>query len=520
MAGVGELVAGRYRIARPLGAGGMGRVWLAVDEVRHRRVAIKKCSMPDGLTQGEQELVRGWTLREARATARVSHPNVIRIEDVLSGDDQPWTVMEYVPSRSLLQLIEDAGPLPVGEVARIGLAVLDALDGARRAGVLHLDVKPSNVLIADDGRVVLTDFAPAVTDEGIDALARAGIILGSPNYIAPERLLDGVATARADLWSLGATLYHAAEGRPPFLRKTTGATLRAVTDGAPDPPRLAGPLSGVLIGLLRRDPAERMTAAEVTDRLRRLAEVRVRPVLPVLPSRVVAPGRLNGHGLNAIRTDRVAVTAEREPLSVWRRIRGGVTAIAAVFAIVAALVVVPTANRLPWTNSGERTRSSEAGSALTQLAVPSPSPFVLPPRFSWWKDPSGFRVAVPTGWPAARQRQGAVDFTAPGGLPSLRISAWTPGSGNVVTALIGEEREASLPAYKRIRIEALPMPSDAVWEYTSRDPQAGPVRGLQQVMSIGANTYLIEWRTPRAAWAANLPKLSVVLDSFRPLGGT
>jgi len=428
--------------------------------------------------------------------------------------------MEYVPSRSLLQLIEDAGPLPVGQVARIGLAVLDALDGARRAGVLHLDVKPSNVLIADDGRVVLTDFAPAVTDEGIDALARAGIILGSPNYIAPERLLDGVATARTDLWSLGATLYHAAEGRPPFLRKTTGATLRAVTDGAPDPPKLAGPLSGVLIGLLCRDPAERTTAAEVAGRLRRLAEVRVRPLLPVLPSRLVAPGQGNGHGPNAIGTDLVALTAGREPPSVWRRIRGGVTAMAAVFAIVAALFVVPTADRLPWANGGGRTHLSEAGPALTQLAVPSPSPFVLPPRFRWWNDPSGFRVAVPSGWPATRQRQSSVVFTAPGGLPSLRISAWTPGNGNVVTALIDEEREARLPAYRRIRIEALPMPPDAVWEYTSRDPRAGPVRGLQRVMSDGGRTYLIEWRTPRAAWAANLPKLSVVLDSFRPLDGT
>jgi eukaryotic-like serine/threonine-protein kinase len=519
MAGVGELVAGRYRIARPLGAGGMGRVWLAVDEVRHRRVAIKKCSMPDGLTRGEQELVRGWTVREARATARVSHPNVIRIQDVLPGDDHPWTVMEYVPSRSLLQLLEDAGPLPVGEVARIGLAVLNALDAAHRVGVLHLDVKPSNVLIGDDGRVVLTDFAPAVTDEGISALARAGIILGSPNYIAPERLLDGVATALADLWSLGAMLYHAAEGRPPFLRRTTGETLRAVTDGAPDPPRLAGPLSGVLNGLLRRDPASRMTAAEVADRLRRLADVRVRPVLPVLPSRLVAAGRPSDHGPNAIGADLVAVTAGREHPSVWRRIRGGVTAIAAVFAIVAALAVVPTGDRLPWAKGDDRTRSSAAAPTLTPLAVPSPSPFVLPPRFRWWNDPSGFRVAVPSGWPTTNQRKSAVVFTAPAGLPSLRISAWTPGTRTVVTALIGEERDARLPAYRRIRIEALPMPPDAVWEYTFSDPRAGPVRGLQQVVSVGARTYLIEWRTPRAAWAANLPKLSVVLDSFGPLDG-
>lgn len=520
MGGVGELVAGRYRIARQLGAGGMGRVWLAVDEVRDHRVAIKTCSMPDGLTHSEQMLVRAWAFGEARAAARVSHPNVIRIEAVLPGDDHPWTVMEYVPSRSLLELIEEAGPLPVGEVARIGLAVLDALDAGSRAGVLHLDVKPSNVLIGDGGRVVLTDFAPVVTAEGTGALARAGIILGSPNYIAPERLHDGIATARADLWSLGATLYHAAEGLPPFLRKTTAATLRAVADAVPDPPRLAGPLAGVLDGLLRRDPAERMTAAEAAERLRRLAEVRARRVLPVAARRVVAPGRPSDKGPSAIRTDLVALTAGRETPSVWRRMRGGVTALAAAFAIVAALVVVPTADRPRWASGGGRHGSSEAGPALAQLAVPSPRPFVLPPGFRWWNDPGGFRVAVPSGWTDTRPRQDTVVFTAPGGLPRLRISAWRPGDGNAVAALTGEERAARLPAYRRLRIESLPTTSGALWEYTFRDPQVGPVRGLQQVVSGGGRKHLIEWQTPRAAWVANLPGLSAVLDSFRPLDGT
>ena len=255
MAGPGELIGGRYRIARPLGSGGLGRVWLAADLRLHLLVAIKKCVMPDGLTRAEQALVRTWMVREARAAARVRHPNVVRILDVLPGDDHPWTVMEYVPSRSLLQVINESGPLPAQEVARIGLALVHALQAAGRAGVRHLDVKPSNVLIADDGRVVLTDFGPAVTDDGIRSLSTAGIVLGSPNYVAPERLVDRVASERADLWSLGATLYHAVEGRPPYRRDTTAAILRAIADGPPDRPHRAGLLTPVLEGLLQRDPA-------------------------------------------------------------------------------------------------------------------------------------------------------------------------------------------------------------------------------------------------------------------------
>ncbi|MEU7909400.1 serine/threonine-protein kinase [Actinoplanes sp. NPDC049118] len=271
MPGVGQRVAGRYRIARPLGSGGLGRVWLAIDEMLHRDVAIKQCAPPDGLEPDEQELLRSWMPIEARAAGRVSHPNVIRIYDVLPGEDEPWIVMEYVPSRSLLQVIKESGPLPVERVAGIGLALLSALDAAHRAGVLHLDVKPGNVLIADDARVVLTDFGPAVTGEGIAALARRGMILGSPNYVSPERLFDGVAAAPADLWSLGATLYHAVEGRPPYVRETPAATMRALAGSAPDRHHLAGPLAGVLDGLLRRDPGARMTAVEAGDRLSRLA---------------------------------------------------------------------------------------------------------------------------------------------------------------------------------------------------------------------------------------------------------
>lgn len=290
------LVAGRYRVIRALGAGGMGRVWLARDELLCRDVAIKEIVLPFGLPEAEREEMRLRTLREARAAARLSHPNVVQIYDVQSGDEQPWIVMEYVRSRSLLQVIDELGPLPVEQVAGIGLAVLSALDAANRVGVLHRDVKPSNVLIADDGRVVLTDFGSAMIDEGEGGLTRTGVILGSPLFIAPERVDRGVSSPEADLWSLGATLYAAVEGRPPYTRSTTYRSLVALSTDKPDATRRAGPLKPVLNGLLQRNPQARMKPPEVEERLRRLADVQTtvhlrrvpeqRRPLPAAPPRV------------------------------------------------------------------------------------------------------------------------------------------------------------------------------------------------------------------------------------------
>jgi hypothetical protein len=139
---------------------------------------------------------------------------------------------------------------------------------------------------------------------------------------------------------------------------------------------------------------------------------------------------------------------------------------------------------------------------------------VLPRGYIWWSDSGGFRVAVPAGWVRGRDRAGALVFAGPGSRLSLRISTWTPAPGNVVAALVAEERDVRLTSYRRIRIEALPEPPDAVWEYTYQDPRIGPMRGLRRVLAAGGHTYLIEWRTPRAAWAAELQKLAVVLASF------
>jgi serine/threonine protein kinase len=261
------LVAGRYRLHEPVGSGGMGRVWLARDEMLDRHVAVKEFVPPDWMTDAEKARLRDRTLREARSAARLNHPHVVRIYDVVHAGDAPWIVMEYVPSRSLHQVINEDGPFAPIEAARIGLAVLDALTAAHRAGVLHRDVKPHNVLIGTDGRVVLTDFGLATfVDDG--SITGPGVIVGTPQYVSPERARDGASTVESDLWSLGATLYAAVEGRSPYARESAMATLMALATEPPDPPVLAGPLTPVLKGLLQHEPAERLTGAEVKERLR------------------------------------------------------------------------------------------------------------------------------------------------------------------------------------------------------------------------------------------------------------
>lgn len=284
-----RVVADRYRLVQQLGQGGMGRVWLAHDDWLHRDVAIKEIVPPAGLAAVEREEMRERTLREARAIARLTHPNVVRIFDVLTYDGDPWIVMEYVQGRSLQQVLAQDGPLPVPQVAEIGLGVLGALRAAHRAGVLHRDVKPGNVLLAENGRVVLTDFGLAtVPDDPV--LTRTGLVLGSPAYIAPERARDGTAGPESDLWSLGATLFAAVEGKSPYARTSALATLTALATEPPTPARRAGQLRPVLNGLLRKNPADRLSRKETERLLLRAAGRRTGTV----PGRVAIPGLRRG----------------------------------------------------------------------------------------------------------------------------------------------------------------------------------------------------------------------------------
>lgn len=265
----GYLLAARYRLAEPVGRGGMGTVWRAHDELLGREVAVKEVRLPLVLDEELRAELCARTEREGRATAMVAHPSVITVFDVVTEDERPWIVMELLRARSLEQLLQDRGPLPPREAAEIGRQVLGALRAVHAKGILHRDVKPSNVLVTGD-RSVLTDFGLAAL-EGDVSITQAGIVLGSAGYIAPERVLGAKATPAADLWSLGATLYSAVEGRGLQGRRTAAAAMAALTSGEPIPMEKAGPLTPVLRGLLTIDPATRLDAARASLMLARVA---------------------------------------------------------------------------------------------------------------------------------------------------------------------------------------------------------------------------------------------------------
>ncbi|MFD4523153.1 protein kinase [Streptomyces sp. NPDC058470] len=267
MSDEGRLIADRYRILDRIGRGGMATVWRAHDDLLGREVAVKKLHPQPHLDADELATLFERTRREARSTARISHPNVVVVHDVVEDEGLPIIVMEYVPSTTLADLIKAHGPVPPEEAARIGRGVLAALRAAHRAGVLHRDVKPANVLLANDGRVVLTDFGIAQATE-TSTLTRTGQLVGSIDFMAPERLVGGPPGPEADLWALGATLFQAVEGRSPFLRDTAGQTMYAIAM-EPAPAVLgAGPLTPLIEALLVGNPADRMSAEDAERLLR------------------------------------------------------------------------------------------------------------------------------------------------------------------------------------------------------------------------------------------------------------
>jgi eukaryotic-like serine/threonine-protein kinase len=259
--GPGSVVDGRYELLARIGQGAAGTVWRARDLVLHRDVAVKEVRLPELMSDHDRAILRERTLREARVSAKLSHPAVVTVHDVIESGGTPWIVMELVAARSLHQVLAEDGPLPPKRVAETGMMLLGALASAHAAGIVHRDVKPGNVLLTSDGRAVLTDFGIA-TVAGDPALTQTGVVVGTPGFCAPERIRGARASPASDLWSLGATLYAAAEGHGPFDgHGSPMAVLASIVHSDPAPVRSAGPL-GIVIGmLLSKDPAQRPDAA-------------------------------------------------------------------------------------------------------------------------------------------------------------------------------------------------------------------------------------------------------------------
>ncbi|MFE0329185.1 serine/threonine-protein kinase [Streptomyces sp. NPDC058960] len=255
-----RLLAGRYRLGDVLGRGGMGTVWRAEDETLGRTVAVKELRFPSNIDEDEKRRLITRTLREAKAIARIRNNGAVTVYDVVHEDDRPWIVMELIEGKSLAEVIREDGLLEPKRAAEVGLAILDVLRAAHREGILHRDVKPSNVLIDEDGRVVLTDFGIAQV-EGDPSITSTGMLVGAPSYISPERARGHKPGPAADLWSLGGLLYAAVEGVPPYDKGSAIATLTAVMTEPLEEPKNAGPLKNVIYGLLTKDPGQRLDDA-------------------------------------------------------------------------------------------------------------------------------------------------------------------------------------------------------------------------------------------------------------------
>ncbi|GIM89667.1 serine/threonine-protein kinase [Paractinoplanes toevensis] len=495
-----HLLGGRYRLLEMIGTGGMGRVWRAHDQLLLRDVAVKE------ITVASTALLAAQTMREARAAARLDHPGVVQVFDVVWQHDRSWIVMEYVNSRSLHEVVRTDGPRAPREVARIGVQVLAALRAAHSAGVLHRDVKPHNVLLGPDGRVVLSDFGLATIGEqdgGVDPR------LGSPHYIAPERLGPAVAGPPADLFSLGATLYAAVEGRAPFARGDVDASLRALLDDPPDPPRRAGPLSGIILGLLAKDPADRPHAAETESVLRAVVAGhnppwRGRAAVPPPPSRR-PPGRryvVAGIAAALLATGGAgayAAGAHRPPPQPSAILRPSGPSVAP---------SVAPADRCGFGVDAEPVVAATTG-----------VPAGLPKGWIWFRDPTGFSLALPAGWQRSTTGN-EVCFGDPAGRRAFTVNMIAVVTRQPLAYWQNREKAelaaGALPGYRRISMGVLLFKRGAAdWEYTYRPDSDTTVHVRRLLAAVsGSRSYLLRWTAGDPDWTSGLGQQRQLMDLF------
>ncbi|HZM80714.1 MAG TPA: serine/threonine-protein kinase [Candidatus Limnocylindrales bacterium] len=527
------LVDNRYRLVQPLGQGGMGRVWKARDEVLGRDVAIKELVPPPGLSAAERAEVRERAMREARAVARLNHPSVMHIHDVISTHDgDPWIVMEYLSGGSLHDLLTRSGTLTVQRAARIGLDLLGALQATHAVGIVHRDIKPANVLIAEDGRAVLTDFGIA-TVPGDPFVTRTGLLLGSPAYLAPERARGGGKVGpAADLWSLGATLYAAVEGSPPFARATTMETLAALATEPVPEPRHAGPLAPVLKGLLHKDPGARMSAGEAQRLLGPIAAGQAAPVPAFKPGRVSrqtapAPPRPPSTRLLPPVIPQAKPRPRRPEPS-----RGGRKALVLFTVVVAGLLAAalafdnrtaPEDSQPPASSPARKPPASSAAAPAaspSSVASPSPTGFVLPAGWQMQADGSGFRVPVPDGWEFGRDDDGRPFWREPRSGVLLLIDQRRDPQPDPVQDWLKNEaaRKSGYRDYQRIRIEEVSYWDKAAdWEFTYRSRGGNPLHVLNRgFITAPDQAYSIYWSTPASQWDSWRDDLQIVFDGFIP----
>jgi serine/threonine protein kinase len=576
----GRLVAGRYRLGEVIGRGGMGIVWRARDELLNRDVAVKELIWPAGFTEQERQIARRRATREAQTAAQLSQQNIIRIYDIVEEEDgDPWIVMELLPFRSLRDIAREDGPLTPDRAARVGLGVLDGLRAAHAVGIVHRDVKPANILIGPDDRAVLTDFGIARAADSA-TLTNAGDLVGSPAYTAPERARGERAGAAGDLWGLGASLYAAVEGRPPFHRDHALATLTAVVADEPDPAVHAGPLWPVISALLSKDPDARPGPAEVERMLRDVASGTATRVLAE-PAPLVEPAP--APPVEPAPPGPPASRVPRRPLRSRRRL-----AASAALAVLAAAAVAVALLLASLSSPGRPTAGSPAAGSRSAGASPSASPggsrSAAPSRGtapgrgtasagtgtghsgtgssrtgSSGTGPAGTSqpASAPASQPAAGSGSGGAGYGAmpagfyrftnstgfsigvPNGWQIKHVGHYVyvddPSNGNIFllidqsdqpkpNALADWQQQAanragSYPGYHLIRLQSVSYPQAeqaADWEFTY-DRGGVTVHILNRnILANAHHAYALYWSVPEAQWSAYYRYFQAFAATFRP----
>ena len=477
-----RVIASRYALGEAIGHGGMGTVWRADDLFLQRPVAVKEVFHSDPTR----------LIREARAAARLSHPSAITVFDVLEEDGNAYLVMELVDAVDLSALVLRDGPLPVAQVASIGVALSDALAAAHAQGIVHRDVKPANVLVGTDGgaTVKLTDFGIASVSD-LSAITALGTVLGSPNYMSPEQAAGGSVGPATDLWSLGATLYYAVEGIPPFPRTEAIAVMTAV---ATEPPRLpvrAGPLRPVLLALLTRDVESRppldwvaAALAEVASGAGPTAEFSARQWGPDPQPRAKNRGR---HAIP---------------------VGAGIAAL--------ALIVAAAAFALP--RLGGRPAPSP-GSAVARAAAP-PTTAAAPTGWVPYRDAAtGYTLVHPPGWQVERRSSTITDFRDPSSSTYLRVD-WTdhPGpSAEAAWRALALAFAASHAGYAEIGIAPTQYKTfpAATWEFGC-EKGGSRLHAVDLGMVTGRYGFALNFQTSESDWTAAQPVFEAFKASFTP----
>jgi eukaryotic-like serine/threonine-protein kinase len=553
--GAGRRVANRYELEEELGHGGMGVVWRATDTLLSRPVALKEVDLPRAGDAAEREDLRARVSREARAAARLSHPGVVTVYDIAHDGGRDFIVMELVSAPTLEELVRTRGPLSPQRAARLGLGLLDALEAAHRAGIVHRDLKPKNVMVRDNGATKLADFGIASV-QGDPRLTATGLVVGSPAYMAPEQVEAQAVSPATDLWALGATLWFAVEGQPPFGGGEF-QTLSAIVNGQPRPPQRLGPLAPVLARLLVKDPAGRATPAQLRPLLHQLAVAAAGRGGAQAPGGAARPAAgADGTAVVGLPAGPTAVRGHRDavasgdtppvPTPVRRRQDDGATAVAAPpgrrrrrrlppvppvpmpgepvlsggrrrrarLPVVFAAAAVVLVGVIIWQGLSRDDGQRRPPAETRRSAVPA----------SWrtFQDPDGtYRLSFPPTW-TPTDRGAFIDFTEPGGERFFRVQPTTDGMAPLI-AQRGLERSfaARHPGddYRRLRLDATTfrgIPA-AEWEFTFLD-EGRLTRGYDITFIAAGRRHAIFFQSPADRWAASQDEVQAFLAGYRPRG--